>query len=282
MTGRRARQAALLLTLSAAAVFGSGCSLIRSIFASGFKQPGLTFENASLSEISLGGATLNLLFKVDNPNSDGLSLAETDYRLLVEGKQLATGKPPGGIEIPPNGSAEVVLPAAVRFSELASSVEAVLKRGAAAYRAEGHLGVKTPVGVVALPFSTQGNVALPKVPSLSVGSPSLGDITLSGATLRLPLVVENQNAFPLPLADVTGALRIAGAEVGNFAARDLGRLDAKAKKTITLPIALRFAEAAAAFRALQSGRAEVAVSGALGSGGVHLPFNFVQEVDVQR
>jgi LEA14-like dessication related protein len=273
---------AVLLALCVAALSGAGCTLIRSIFARGFEPPGVSFQSASLSEISLEGATLNLLLKVDNPNGDALSLAETDYRLLVEGKPIATGKPPNGILIPGRGSADVVLPAAIRFSELASSVEAVLKRKAVAWSAEGHIGVETPVGIVALPFATQGNLTLPKIPKVTVGSPTVSDISLSGATLQLPLVVENENEYPLPLADVTGALRVAGAEVGHFAARDLGRLDAQGKKTITLPVAMRFAGATAAWRALQSGRAEVAVSGVLGSGGASLPFNFVQEVVVQR
>jgi LEA14-like dessication related protein len=277
----RVSSKALLLAVCVAALFGAGCSLIRSIFARGFEPPGLSFQSASLSEISLEGATLNLMFKVDNPNGDALSLAETDYRLFVEGKPIAAGKPPKGLLVPGHGSADVVLPAAIHFSELASSVEAVLKRKVVAWRADGHIGVETPVGIVALPFATQGNLNLPKIPRVTVGSPTLSDISLSGATLRLPLVVENQNEYPLPLADVTGALRVAGAEVGHFAVRDLGRLDAQGKKTITLPVAVRFAEAAAAWRALQSGRAEVAVSGVLGSGGASLPFNFVQEVDVR-
>jgi LEA14-like dessication related protein len=272
---------ALVLAVCIAALFGAGCSLIRSIFARGFESPGLSFQSASLSEISLEGATLNLLFKVDNPNGDALSLAETDYRLLVEDKPIATGKPPKGLLVPGHGSADVVLPASIHFSELASSVDAVLKRKVVAWRAEGHIGVETPVGIVALPFATQGNLTLPKIPRVTVGSPTLSDLSLSGATLRLPLVVENENEYPLPLADVTGALRVAGAEVGHFAVRDLGRLDARGKKTITLPVAVRFAEAAAAWRALQSGRAEVAVSGVLGSGSTILPFNFVQEVDVR-
>ncbi|GAC1599296.1 MAG: hypothetical protein NVS4B10_10460 [Myxococcales bacterium] len=272
--------AALLLALSALTL--PGCSLFKGVLARNFEKPGLTFKDARLSEVSLAGAVLALDFQIDNPNDQGISLAESDYRILVEGKQLVAGKPPAGIRIPGKGSALVTLPAAVRFADLSSSVAAVLRKGAAAYRGEGHIGVDTPLGVVALPFSTEDKVELPKVPTVTVGSPTLTGISLGGATLKLPLEVTNGNAFALPLADLTGALRIAGAEVGNFAARDLGKLDAKARKIVTLPFTLRFGAAMEALRALQTGRAEVALSGALSSGGATIPFQVVQQVDVQQ
>lgn len=282
MTNHAKRSAAAVLFALTSALLLPGCSFFKSMLARNFEKPGLTFKDARLSEVSLSGAVLALDFQVDNPNDQGISLAETDYKLLVEGKQLVTGKPPGGIKIPGKGSAVVTLPAAVRFADLASSVGAVLSKGAAAYRGEGHIGVDTPIGVIALPFSTEGKVELPRVPTVTVGSPTLSGISLSGATLRLPLEVTNANPFALPLADLSGALRIAGTEVGNFAAKDLGKLDAKAKKVVTLPLKLHFAGAMEALRALQSGRAEVALSGVLGSGGAAIPFQVVQEVDVQQ
>jgi LEA14-like dessication related protein len=232
--------------------------------------------------VSLTGAVLSLDFQVDNPNDQGLSLAETDYTLLVEGKRILTGKPPGGIQIPGKGSALVTLPATVRFADLASSVAAVLRKGAASYRGEGHLGVDTPIGIVALPFSAEGKVELPKVPTVSLGAPTLTGISMYGATLRLPLEVTNANAFALPLAEVTGALRIAGAEVGNVAAKDLGKLDARATRIVSIPLTLRYGAAMDAIRALQSGRTEVALSGALRSGGATIPFEVVQQVDVRQ
>jgi LEA14-like dessication related protein len=271
---------ALVALVSALAL--PGCSFFQSLLARNFQKPGLTFKSAGLSEVSLTGAVLSLDFQVDNPNDQGLSLAETDYTLLVEGKRILTGKPPGGIQIPGKGSALVTLPATVRFADLASSVAAVLRKGAASYRGEGHLGVDTPIGVVSLPFSAEGKVELPKVPTVSLGSPTLTGISMYGATLRLPLEVTNANAFALPLAEVTGALRIAGAEVGNVAAKDLGKLDARATRIVSIPLTLRYGAAMDAIRALQSGRTEVALSGALRSGGATIPFEVVQQVDVRQ
>jgi LEA14-like dessication related protein len=282
MTIHAKRSGAAVLFALVSALALSGCSFFQSLLARNFQKPGLTFKSAGLSEVSLSGAVLTLDFQVDNPNDQALSLAETDYKLLVEGKQIATGKPPGGIKIPGKGSALVTLPATVRFADLASSVAAVLRQGAASYRGEGHIGVDTPIGVVSLPFSTEGKVELPKVPTVSLGSPTLTSISLGGATLKLPLEVTNANAFALPLADLTGALRIAGAEVGNVAAKDLGKLDAKATKIVTIPLSLHFGAAMEALRALQRGRAEVALSGTLSSGGATIPFQVVQQVDVRQ
>jgi len=65
--------------------------------------------------VSLAGATVNLRLLVNNPNSQGISLAESDYKLSVAGKQAVAGKPAAGRRIPGGGSSEVVLPPRIRF-----------------------------------------------------------------------------------------------------------------------------------------------------------------------
>ena len=78
----------------------------------------LSFRDASLSDVTFAGATVNLTFTVENPNPVGISLAESDYKLSVAGKQLVAGKPPAGLQIPASGSSDVTLPAQVRFADL--------------------------------------------------------------------------------------------------------------------------------------------------------------------
>ena len=94
-----------------------GCSWLRQMAASGFQKPSLSFKDASLSDVTLSGATVNLVFTVTNPNDAALSLAETDYKFSLEGKQVVAGKPPAGIRIPAKGSSDVTLPASVKFAD---------------------------------------------------------------------------------------------------------------------------------------------------------------------
>src|SRR2546423_15629072 len=131
-----------LALLCAAAL--CACSLLRGV--ADFREPSVSFKDASLSDVTLGGATVNLTLTVHNPNAQGLSLAETDYKLSVAGKQLVAGKPAAGLRIPGGGSSGVVLPAQIRFADVADSIAAVLRQEQLPYRAEGHIGMSTPIG----------------------------------------------------------------------------------------------------------------------------------------
>jgi len=256
-----------------------GCSWLKQMAASNFQKPSLAFKDASLSDVTLSGATVNLVFTVTNPNDAALSLAETDYKFSLDGKQVVAGKPPAGIKIPARGSGDVTLPASIKFADIAGSIADFLRKEQANYRAEGHIGVDTPIGMAALPFEKEGTVPLPKLPDVSLGTPKIGSISLTSARIDVPLVFANQNAFALPLGSVSGALRIAGADVGEVGAQPVGRVDAKGAKTVTLPVTVRFSQAMAAAKAIREGRAHVAVDGQLAAEGAALPFHVEHDVD---
>jgi LEA14-like dessication related protein len=256
-----------------------GCAFLKQMAASGFQKPSLAFKDATLSDITLAGATVNLVFTVTNPNDAALSLAETDYKLLIEGKQVVAGKPPAGIRIPANGTGEVTLPASLKFADVAGSIADFLRKEQANYSAEGHIGVDTPIGIAALPFQKEGTVPLPKLPDVSLGTPKIGEIGLTSARIDVPLVFNNKNAFALPLGSVSGALRIAGADVGEVGAQPVGRVDPRAAKTVTLPVTVHFSQAMAAARAIREGRAHVAVDGQLAAEGAAVPFHVEHDVE---
>jgi len=269
----------LRAAVAASIVALCGCAWLKQMAASGFQKPSLAFKDASLSDVTLSGATVNLVFTVTNPNDAALSLAETDYKFSLEGKQVIAGKPPAGIKIPAKGPGDVTLPASIKFADIAGSIADFLRKEQANYRAEGHIGVDTPIGMAALPFEKEGTVALPKLPDVSLGTPKIGSISLTSARIDVPLVFANQNSFALPLGSVSGALRIAGADVGEVGAQPVGRVDAKGAKTVTLPVTVRFSQAMAAAKAIREGRAHVAVDGQLAAEGAALPFHVEHDVD---
>jgi LEA14-like dessication related protein len=235
-----------------------------------------------LSDVSLAGATVNLTLTVHNPNQQGISLAETDYKLSVAGKQLVAGKPAGGLRIPGGASSDVVLPAQIRFADIGDSIAAVLQQEQLPYRAEGHIGVSTPLGVVPLAFAKDGTLPVPRLPTVTFESPRIAELSLTHATLDLPLTVSNPNPFPLPLGSLTGDLRIDGADVGRIASPELGRVDGRQSRTVALPVTVRFAQALAAARALREGRAHLALDGMLSSGGASVPVHLERDVDFTR
>jgi len=110
------------------------------------------------------------------------------------------------------------------------------------------VGIKTPIGVLNFPLSKEGTFEVPKVPQVSFQSPRIKNVTLSGATVEFPLSIKNRNSFPLPVAGITGALKVAGADVGTLSTGSLGLLDGSGTKEVTLPLTINFARAASAAR----------------------------------
>src|SRR5438309_11783624 len=88
-----------------------GCSLLQTVAQR--REPTLSFKDASLSDVSLAGATVNLTFTVENPNTVGISLTESYYKLSVAGKSSVASKTHAGRQMHANGNDEVTLLAQV-------------------------------------------------------------------------------------------------------------------------------------------------------------------------
>ena len=127
--------ARLLLVLAAAA---ASCATLEQLATGAFQKPTLAYKSAALTDVSLSGATLNIVTTVDNPNGVALSLAELDYRLSIDGHPVATGKPPEGLEIPAHGSADVTLPATFQFADLGQAVATLPFQGERRVPGRGH------------------------------------------------------------------------------------------------------------------------------------------------
>jgi LEA14-like dessication related protein len=285
-----ARRVFVLLTmtlrmavLGLAVALTSSCAALQQLLASSMQTPTLTFKSATLADVSLGSATVNLNYRLDNPNPFGLSLANVEYAFFVEGHQVVAGRPPQGLTIPASGSADVVLPANVRFADVAPVIETFLTKDVASYRARGSIGVETPIGIVTLPVEQEGTFPVPKLPTVVLQPPRLSSLTFTSATLELPLVVTNPNDFPIPVSGVSGSVSVAGARVGRVSSADLGAIGPRAQVPVMLPITLDFAQAASAAMALQrGGGAMVAIDAEIRSGPASFPVHLQQNVQVGR
>lgn len=249
----------------------------------GFKKPTVAYRSASLSDVSLSGATLNVVTNVDNPNAVGLSLTDVDYKLSIDGSQVATGKPPEGLEIPANGNADVTLPASFKFTDLGQAVSTVLEKGSAGYKAEGTIGLKTPVGVVRVPLSHEGTFKLPAMPGITLGTPRLTNVAIDHATVELPVTLTGKGNLPVPLQALQAAVTIGGARIGEVSAKDLGTLEPGASRSVTLPLTVPFSGAVEAAQAmLKGGSVPIALDGQLQSGPAPVPFQLKTTANFKR
>src|SRR5215469_758999 len=271
--------ARLLLFL---AVGASGCSWLQ-MAEGGFKKPDVAYKGASLSDVSLSGATLNVVTSVNNPNPVALALAEVDYRLSIDGHPVATGKPPDGLEIPANGAADVTLPASFKFADLGQAVATMLSKGSAGYKAEGTVGVKTPVGLVKVPLSHEGTFTLPAMPGIELGTPRLTSVAIDHATVELPVTLTGKGTLPVPLQALEAAVTIGGARIGEVSAKDLGTLEPGASRSVTLPLNVPFSGAVEAAQAmLKGGAVPIALDGQLQSGPAPVPFQLKTTASFHR
>lgn len=260
----------------------SGCAFLSKFFKNAFKQPSLNFRSAELQNASLSDATVNLTWDLKNPNPVGLSIAELDYLFKVEGKQVVAGTPPRGLNVKPQGSSPLVFPANVKFQDIVPVIETFLTKDQAAYSASGNIGIKTPIGVIRFPLSKEGMFEVPKIPQVQLGAPRIAQLSLTGATLEVPVTVTNRNSYNLPIRQVGGGLSIAGAQVGTLSTGDLGELSGRASKQLNLPINVNFASSLQAANAIRQGSANIAWNGQIQSGSTSIPLKLQQNLNFRR
>ncbi|MFZ5439974.1 MAG: LEA type 2 family protein [Myxococcota bacterium] len=258
----------------------SGCALLQEFLraaAKSFQQPNFTFRNVALTDISLGGLNLDTVWDLNNPNNVGLSLASVDYALFIENKQVVAGAPPNGMQIGANSTSQLHFPAGIKFADIAQVVEVFLTRENATWRAEGGLGVQTPIGVIRLPIAKDGVFEVPKVPEVVFGNPRVTNLSFNGATVEFPLTVTNKNTYALPISGLTGNLAIAGSNVGTLSTGGFGDMSGKGAKQVTLPLNINFLSAAgAAVNAIRGGNAQVTFNAQLQSGQQSVPLQVNQ------
>src|SRR5262249_56144949 len=97
------------------------------------------------------------------------------------------------------GKTEVTLRASFKFADLGQAVNTVLQKGTAGYKAEGTIGVKTPVGVMRVPLSHEGTFTLPAMPGITLGTPRLTNVAIDHATVELRVTLTGKRKPPAPL-----------------------------------------------------------------------------------
>jgi LEA14-like dessication related protein len=270
------RSTLVLLALSLATI--TGCATLQGLF----KKPRVTFKTARLASASLSDATVDVVYEVDNPNPVGLTLAKVEYAFFVEGKQVVAGSPKKGLQLKAHDSNQLVFPANVKFADIVPVVETFLNKDSANFKVQGSLGINTPIGVLSFPLQQEGTFEVPKIPNVQFEAPRITNLSLTGATVEFPLNITNRNSFALPIAGLAGDLKVAGASVGTLSTGDLGMLDGKGSRQVTLPLQINFVRAASAASALRAGNAQLSWNAHLTSGSQSLPLNIGQLVQFKR
>jgi LEA14-like dessication related protein len=261
-------------------VLASGCKELMSMLSSSFKEPAFNFKKLDLTDISLGGLNLDTVWALDNPNQVGISLASIDYALFVEQKQVVAGAPQQGFQIAPNATSDLHFPAGIKFADIAQVVSTFLTKDNATWKAEGGLGISTPIGTIRLPIAKEGLFEIPKIPGVQFGSPKVSNMGLTGATIEFPLTVTNKNTYGLPVNGLVGDIKLGGASLGKLSTGDLGAMAGKGDKMVTLPLQINFLSAGTAvMKMISGGNSQLKFDAQVQSGTQQMPIQVDQLVN---
>jgi LEA14-like dessication related protein len=266
------RAGALPLVLLAAGL--ASCAELAQVAKVAVEEPRLTFRSASIDALDLEGVTVGFEWAVENPNGFGLDLASLGYRLDLEGRQAVAGDLPGGLKLPARGTAPLRVPVRVRFADVPGFARLASGKDEVGYRLSGTVGVRTPVGVLALPVAHEGRLPVPRLPELSLDGLAIRSASLSEVALDVKLRVKNPNRFPLPAATLAYGVALGGAEVAAAQAKPVAPVGAGGIAVVAIPVSVSLLGAGrAAAQVAQGGPVDVAVTGSASFGGVPVPLD---------
>lgn len=259
--------------LAAAALLAlAGCAEVGKVIGASLEKPRLTFVSVTPQEADLEGVTLLVRYRVENPNSVGLTVASLDYRLDIDRKQALTGSQRSGLRLPVRGSADLDVPVRVRYAAVPDFLRTIFQKEQIPWHLEGTAGIETGIGVLRIPFSATGQVPAPRLPHLALAGAAVRAVGLEGLSFEVALEVSNPNAFPLPAGALAYGLRLGDRQVLSAASQALGTVPSRGKGRVVVPVKLPFGAAAEAVgKLMRGGQTDLSLQGNASFGSVGLP-----------
>jgi LEA14-like dessication related protein len=143
------------LFLSGTLVYALACSM-----SSVFEKPELEFRGIRIGAIGLGGASIDVVVDVYNPNSYRLGLDRFTYDLTIENVRFGAGEIETPVSVDGRSTVTVRLPLDLDWSRLGDVGRRVLDRGSVEYRVSGELTIATGFGRRRIPYAKAGRLSV--------------------------------------------------------------------------------------------------------------------------
>ncbi len=200
------------------------------------QKPTVTFEGISLKDMSLFEGTLLFNFKVTNPNPIGTKIRNIAYDLKINDKEFLEGTFEKGIKIAANGSNTVGLPITIEYLNLFQSVTEFIQSDRVAYDLSGIIGV----GPFDIPYQTEGELDIPKLPELSLKKIEVSDFSLTGASVLFQLELRNDNSFVINPSGLDFSIKLGGIEFSEGTSSNVSPVGEGDKTTLEIPVNISF------------------------------------------
>lgn len=276
------RSAIALGLLLPICLFVAGCSSVQEFVSKSGVMPTASVDGVKLDSVSFDSVDMLFDVGIQNPNPAGISLAGMDWQLDFDGSRFLGGATREKLSIEPKGRSQLAVPASIEFAELFAAVSSLRNASELPYQFKGSLGFDVPLlGHVDVPVSHSGALPALRVPSVSVASLDLRNISFSGAELAIALDVDNPNTFGMVMQALDFDLGLNGNSVFKGNANEDVSFASGGSGRINLPVSLDFANAGRAlFSALSGDRVDCQVQGNMDVGtslpdiaGLSFPFD---------
>jgi LEA14-like dessication related protein len=249
-----------------------------------FARPTLSYEKMTVQDVSLFDAALLFSFTVNNPNPVGIAVQRGTYNFEIENASVAKGTFDDHVRVQAGGSGTINLPVHVDFMDFFNSVAALAGRDEVAYRLSGSFDV---MGFT-IPYKTEGRLALPEFPEITVERLNISELGFSKAKLNVILAVTNPNSFAIGLDQLEYSLDVGGLKFLKGMTESMRGIDKNSRVEITVPVEVDFISMGrSAMRLLGEDAAPYTLSGGMrfnvpGAGTRALPFSRSGEVPLRR
>lgn len=131
-----------------------GCAFLRAAIGFELRRPELSLADVAVEKASINALDLSLTIRVDNPNDVGLEFAKLDYKVKVDGIELAAGIYDKKLSLPPESHVLVKLPLKVQTTQVFTMVSEMFS-SSRDFFAEviATADFVTPVGALAVNFT---------------------------------------------------------------------------------------------------------------------------------
>jgi LEA14-like dessication related protein len=261
------RKKALTALLLALMTMG-GCAALDTLQQL-VQKPEIRFEGMALENTSLTEGDLLFKFNVSNPNPVGVTVSRVLYDLKVNGKTFVKNTLDKNIALQANGSGTVEVPVTVNYLDFFQSVADFVQADKLAYDLSGSVGV----GPFDIPYQKKGDIAVPKLPKISLKNVGISGLSFTGGSLIFSLDVANPNPFALNLGGLDYSIKLGGKKFAEGTADKISPIAKNSRTVLKIPFRMQFLELGrSAYQLLTKPSAAYEISGNMKFGDKIFPF----------
>ncbi len=226
----------LLIIVLVSFFFVFSCATLQQLV----KKPEVTFESMSMRDMSLFEGTMVFHLKVSNPNPIGVHLSSLKYNLKINNKDFLNGvlDLDKGMTLRANNIEPIELPVTINYLKFLNSVSEFITKDEVSWNLTGSFQVMG----FDIPYHANGQLAIPKLPKVSLRRVDVSKISFTGASLVFLLDIENKNPFAVNLNGLDYSIKVNNSRFASGKTKKTTHIGNNRKSTLNIPVDVSFME----------------------------------------